>query len=94
MTPVAEARRQAADISDEFQRLRTLATDVVDDGVHVAKQAIKSVKRSVEQLEDLKEDALHGMKRHPLKTAGLALGVGLVLGFAAGWLGRRPAARS
>jgi ElaB/YqjD/DUF883 family membrane-anchored ribosome-binding protein len=90
MTPVAEAARQAADISQEFQRLRSLATDVVDDGVHVAKRTIKSVKRGVEQLGDIKDEAVHSMKRHPLTAVGIALGVGLVMGAALGWVAHRP----
>ena len=90
MTPVAEAARQAADISHEFERLRSLATEVVDDGVHVAKRTMKSVKRGVEQLGDIKDEAVHSMRRHPLQAAGIALGVGLVLGIAVGWVARRP----
>jgi ElaB/YqjD/DUF883 family membrane-anchored ribosome-binding protein len=90
MTPVVEAAREAADLSHEFQRLRSLAADVVDDGVHVAKRTMKSVKRGVEQLEDLKDEAVHTMKRRPLTAVGIALGVGLVLGAALGWAARRP----
>ena len=90
---VVDACREAAHLSHEARLLKSLATDAVEDGVHAAKRAITSVKRRVEELADLKDEAVHRMKRQPLQTVGIALGVGLVLGFAVGWIGRRPARR-
>ena len=84
-----DACRQAAHLSHEARLLKSLATDAIDDGVHAAKRAIKSVRRSVEELGDLKEEAAHRVKRQPLKAVGVALGVGLVLGLAVGWIGWR-----
>lgn len=84
-----DACRQAAHLSHEARLLKSLATDAIDDGVHAAKWAIKSVRRSVEELGDLKEEAAHRVKRQPLKAVGVALGVGLVLGLAVGWIGWR-----
>lgn len=84
-----DACRQAAHLSHEAQLLKSLATDAVEDGVHAAKQAIESIRRGVEELKDLKEEAVHRVKCQPLKAVGVALGVALVLGLAVGWIGWR-----
>ena len=65
---VIDAARQATH-SHEAQRFKSLAADAVEDGVHAAKRAIKSVKRGVEELEDLKDEAAHRVKRQPLKKS-------------------------
>ena len=69
--------------------LTSLAADAIDDGVHAAKRAITSVQRRVENLGDLKDEAAHRVKRQPFKAVGIAVGVGLVLGMAVGWIGGR-----
>ena len=84
-----DAGRQAAHLSHEARLLKARMTDAIDDGMHAAKRAIKSVRRGVEELGDLKAEAVHRVKRQPVKAVGLALGVGLVLGLAVGWIGRR-----
>lgn len=85
-----DACRQAAHLSHEAQLLKSLATDAVDDGVHAAKRALKSVRRGVEELGDLKDEAVHRVKRQPIKALSVAVGIGLVLGLAIGWIGRGP----
>jgi ElaB/YqjD/DUF883 family membrane-anchored ribosome-binding protein len=88
---ISDACRHATHLSHEVRLLKSLATDAAEDGVHAAKRAItSSVKRGVEGLEDLKDEAVHRVKRQPLKAVSIALGAGLVLGWAAGWIGRRP----
>ena len=87
---VVDACRQSAHLSHEARLLKSLATDAIEDGVHAAKRAITSVKRGVEELADLKDEAVHRLKRRPLRAVGIALGVGLVLGLAVGRTGRRP----
>ena len=84
-----DAARQVAHISHEAQLLKSLAADAVEDGVHAAKRAIKSVQRRVEELGDLKDEAAHRVKRQPFKAVGIAVGVGFVLGVAVGWIGGR-----
>jgi ElaB/YqjD/DUF883 family membrane-anchored ribosome-binding protein len=90
---VIDACRQAAHCSHEAQLLKSLATDAVDDGVHAAGRAIKSVRRGVEELGDLRDEAVHRVKRQPLKALSVAAGIGLVLGWAIGWIGRGPRQR-
>ena len=86
---VVDACRQSAHLSHEARLLKSLAVDAVEDGVYATKRAMTSLKRSVEELADFKDEAVHRVKRQPLRTMGIALGSGLVLGLAAGWIGRR-----
>jgi len=86
---IVDACRQAAHLSHEAQLLKSLATDAIEDGVHGAKRTITSVKRRVEKLADFKDEAVYRVKRQPLRALGIALGSGLVLGLAGGWIGRR-----
>ena len=84
-----DAARQVAHVSHEAQLLKSLAADAVEDGVHAAKRTIKSVQRRVEGLGDVKDEAAYRVKRQPFKALGIAVGVGLVLGVAVGWIGGR-----
>ena len=85
-----DAARQVAHLSHEAQLLGSLAADAVEDGVHAAKRAIKSVERGVEKLGDRKDELAYRVKRHPLTAVALAAGVGVVLGMAVGWICSRP----
>ena len=84
-----DAARQVAHVSHQVQLLKSLAADTVEDGVHAAKRAIKSVQRRVEELGDLKDEAAYRVKRQPFKALGMAVGVGLVFGLAVAWVGGR-----
>jgi ElaB/YqjD/DUF883 family membrane-anchored ribosome-binding protein len=86
---VVEAAHQVVHLSHEARLLKSLVADAVEDGVHAAKRAIKSVERRVEELGDLKDEAAYRVKRQPFKAIGIAVGVGLVLGVAVGWIGGR-----
>ena len=84
------ACRQAAHISHEARQFKSVAEDALEDGVHAAKRAIKSVQRRVEDLGDLKDEAIHRVKHEPLQAVGAAFGIGLALGVAVGWMACRP----
>jgi ElaB/YqjD/DUF883 family membrane-anchored ribosome-binding protein len=84
-----DAARQVAHVSHEAQLFKSLAADAVEDGVHAAKRAIKSIQHRVEKLGDLKDEAAYCVKHQPFKAVGLAAGVGLVVGMAVGWIGGR-----
>jgi ElaB/YqjD/DUF883 family membrane-anchored ribosome-binding protein len=90
---VADACRQAAHVSHEARMLKSVAEDAIEDGVHAAKRAMKSVRRRVEELGDLKDEAAVRVKRQPLVSVGIAAGVGLMVGVALGWMGGRFAQR-
>lgn len=84
-----DAARQVAHVSHEVHLLKSVGEDAVEDGVHAATRAIKSVQHRVEELGDLKDEAAYRVKRQPFKALGLAVGVGLVFGVAVAWLGGR-----
>ncbi len=83
------AQEATAHVAQEASRLTSLAADAMDDGLHAAKQAMASVRKSVDELGDLKDATAERVKAQPLKAVGLAAGVGLALGLAIG-LCRRP----
>ena len=86
---VIDVARHPAHISHEAQLLESLAADALEDGAHAVKRAMKSAKHGIEQLQDLKDEAAHRVKRQPVKALGIAVGVGLMLGMALGWIGGR-----
>jgi ElaB/YqjD/DUF883 family membrane-anchored ribosome-binding protein len=86
---VIDAYRQTAHLSHEVRLLKSVAEDAIKDGVHAAKRALKSVQRSVEHLEDMRDEAVHRVKRQPIGAVGIALGIGLVVGYAVGWIAHR-----
>jgi ElaB/YqjD/DUF883 family membrane-anchored ribosome-binding protein len=90
---IVDATRHAADLSHEARLLKSIAENVIEDGVHAAKRAMKSVQRGVETLEDFRDETAYRVKREPFKAVGLAAGVGLVLGIAAGWFAARVGQR-
>jgi hypothetical protein len=69
--------------------LASLANDAIQNSVKVTERAMKDIRRRVDELGDLKQEAVHRMRRRPLRAAGAALGVGLVLGVAFGWAALR-----
>jgi hypothetical protein len=90
-TPTARERavdacRDAAHLSHEVRLLKSVAEDAIDDGVHAAKRALKSVRHRVEELGDLGDEALHRVKRQPLPALGAAFGIGLAIGAGVGWI--------
>ena len=84
-----DACRHAVHLSHEARLLKSLATDAVEDGVHRARRALRSLERRVENLATVKDEAVHRVRRQPLQAMGIALGAGLVLGLAVGWFGGR-----
>jgi len=86
---ITDAIRHAAHFSHEARLVRSIARDACEEGVHAAKRVVKRVKWGVERLEDMKDEAAHYVKRRPFRAVGIATGVGLVVGVAAGWIGGR-----
>jgi ElaB/YqjD/DUF883 family membrane-anchored ribosome-binding protein len=87
---IVDAARHAAHMSHEARLVKSLACDAIEDGAHEAKRAAKkSVQRSIERLEDIKDAGVHYVKRQPLKAIAMAAGVGLMVGIAAAWITAR-----
>ena len=65
---------------------KVLAEDLVDFG---KRKAQRMIKRSYAAGEDYLEDTTHYIKRHPWQSLGVALGVGISLGFLGGFISKR-----
>ncbi len=86
---------KAGRLGYEAARLKTVMTDAVsdtiEDGVHVAKRAVKHGRYAA---EDLVDETVYQIKQHPLRCTGITLGVGFGLGAFVGWLVSRKAKSS
>ncbi len=90
---IVDTVRQAAHASHEARLFKTLAEDAFEDGVHAAKRAIQTAQRRVvEDVAELKDEAVRCVKRQPLAAVGTAFGAGLAIGAILAW-SLRPAAR-
>ena len=65
---------------------KELAEDLVEVG---KRKAQRMIKRGYEATEDCLDENKHYIKHNPWQSVGLALGVGLSLGFLGGFLSRR-----
>jgi ElaB/YqjD/DUF883 family membrane-anchored ribosome-binding protein len=65
-----------------LERTETVVKDL-------AKDAMASVRRGIDEIEHVRDEAAHRVQEHPLKAVGIAAAAGLVLGAAIGWLGAR-----
>ncbi len=76
----------------DIEQLKAVAKEAIEDGVHAANRAVKSVRRRVEELGDFKDVAAYRVKRQPLAAVGAAFGIGLALGLAVALIAiaRRP----
>jgi ElaB/YqjD/DUF883 family membrane-anchored ribosome-binding protein len=87
---IVDAVQHAAHVSHEARLVKSLAYDAIEDGAHEAKRAAKkSVQRSIERLEDIRDAGVHYVKRQPLKAMAMAAGVGVMVGMAAAWITAR-----
>ena len=62
----------------------------MDEHVQQARRAAeRAVRRGIERLEDLKDEGVHYVKRHPIQAVAVAAGAGLMIGLVSGWIVRR-----
>jgi ElaB/YqjD/DUF883 family membrane-anchored ribosome-binding protein len=76
------------EVGGEVTRLKTEASQAVEDAVTEAKRLAK---RSRYAAEDLIDDAAHRVKRDPLRAVALGFAIGLGMGALAVWLVTRNA---
>jgi ElaB/YqjD/DUF883 family membrane-anchored ribosome-binding protein len=81
---LAAAARRAGHVSHEARMVRSLAEDAIEEGVHKAKRTVRTVRRGIERLQDIRDEGIHYVKRRPVASVALAAGIGLVAGVAAG----------
>jgi len=78
MTNAALENQATVDgIYREVNRIKSIVTDAVDDGVQ---SAIRAVKQGRDVAEDVVHDARYRIKRNPLRAAGVILAAGIILG--------------
>ena len=76
------------EVGGEVSRLKTEASQAVEDGVVAARRLAR---RSRYAAEDLIDDAAHRVKRDPLRSVAIGLAIGLGVGALAVWLATRNA---
>ncbi len=79
LTKAADASEKIAQAIPDVNRVQTSLEERV-------RGAVRAVKRGRYVVDELTEDALHRMKRHPVRTAAISFGLGLVVGTTVGWM--------
>jgi ElaB/YqjD/DUF883 family membrane-anchored ribosome-binding protein len=73
---------QFAKIGGKFNRLKYKFSDRAED-------VTRAVRKARHAAEDFLDETAMVVKKQPLKSAGIAFGVGIGVGAVAGWLGNR-----
>jgi hypothetical protein len=82
----SDAAKCLATVSEDARQLTSRASEAIDDGVHSARRAMKTVRRD---LIDARDNAVHSVKRAPVRSMAFAFGAGFaaaIVGAAAAWL--------
>lgn len=79
LTKAAYSREKIAEAIPDVNRVQTS----LEESVRGARRAVKRGRYAVEELT---EDALHHMKRHPVHTVAISFGLGLVVGTSLRWM--------
>jgi ElaB/YqjD/DUF883 family membrane-anchored ribosome-binding protein len=66
--------------------LKKTIINAAEDNITAAKRALRKSRYAA---EDFADEVTFAVKRQPLKSIGITFGVGLGLGWFAGWLGAR-----
>jgi ElaB/YqjD/DUF883 family membrane-anchored ribosome-binding protein len=80
---LGKARERLMEAGGEVSRLKTEASQAVEDGVVAARRLAR---RGRYAAEDLIDDAAHRVKRDPLRAMAIGLAIGFGLGALAVWL--------
>ena len=83
---LAKARERLMEVGGDVSRLKTEASQAVEDSVVAARRLAK---RSRYAAEDLIDDASHRVKRDPLRAVAMGLAIGFGIGALAVWLATR-----
>ena len=70
-----------ASAAAQAERLKTTVDDGAKNAMREAKQTLRRARHAA---EDASEEVVHQMKRHPLESAGVAFGAGVLTGLALG----------
>ncbi len=77
---------QAARPIHHISRVTSAVADAFEDGLGAAKRIGK---RGSEAAEELMDDTVQRIKRHPIETVMIAFGAGVMVGGFISWLARR-----
>ncbi len=78
------------EIVGEAGQIKEKVLDIFEEGLNSARAtAERASKRGCAVTEDLLDDAARQVKRHPLQSVGVTLGIGLAAGLAIGWFAAR-----
>lgn len=77
MTHAGEKQISVDEILSDANRIKSIVTDAVDDGIQ---QAIRAVNKGRDAAEDAINDTRHAIKKNPLQAAGVILAAGIVIG--------------
>jgi ElaB/YqjD/DUF883 family membrane-anchored ribosome-binding protein len=85
-TVLGKAGDQIAETAHRASRATTAMTEALEDGIGLAKRAVK---HGCDAAEELMEDTELRIKRHPVETVIASFAVGAVVGIVFGWFARR-----
>jgi len=71
---------------EDAKVLKAKAAELFDEGKVAAR---KTVTRRMRELEDLRDETALKVRKAPFTAVGITFGVGLLLGVAIAWMGRR-----
>ena len=87
MPHVAEkAAAHVADTLHKVPRVTSVFADALEDGIDVAKRVGK---RGGDAAEELMDDTVDRVKRHPVESLVMVFAVGFIVGGLVDWLTRR-----
>ncbi len=78
-----KADEQVAESIHKLSRATSAMADTIDEGTHIIKHAMK---RSGDVAEQLLDDTMQRVRRHPVETMASTFVIGVVVGGFLGWL--------
>ena len=72
-----DALRQVSQLSDEARRLKSVAAETIEDGVHTVKRTAKTLRHDA---LDFRDEVTYRVKRDPMKALAVAFAVGTLAG--------------
>ncbi len=79
-----------SEIMEEAGQLKEKVLDVFEEGLNSARATVqRASKRGCAFTEDLLDDTARKVKRRPLRSVGITLGIGLAAGLTIGWFAAR-----
>jgi ElaB/YqjD/DUF883 family membrane-anchored ribosome-binding protein len=87
----ADISRRAAAVGDIACQLGEAASEAVDDSMRAARRALKTASNRIQDAVDLRDEAVHRVRRAPLTSVSLAFGAGILVGVVTGMVTRQRA---